>query len=187
MDLTEDFKSFQEKVTQALINATRTASQVGNEDLGFHRSSSVKASRGLDAENEHLLRLTNKLLKAATQDTVIKPPRIKSLDGVEDNWKGLVEVIDDLLYKADSSLDEYSGMIQKPSPVDDGATTPSAGKEKPKKPVGLFDNPVMRKPQLDFHRPVNNFDTTPFKPLLQRKPHAITKLEEVLANCENGK
>src|ERR1700712_4204164 len=112
MDLTADFKAFQDLVQASLINVTRSATQVSNQDLSFHRSSSEKLSRSLDRQNSHLLRLTNKLLKAATQDTQLKPPSLQDQDGIEDNWRGIVDVVDGLLEKADSSLDEFSGVIK---------------------------------------------------------------------------
>ncbi|KIW11118.1 hypothetical protein PV08_10418 [Exophiala spinifera] len=181
-DLTADFKSFQDQVQKALVNATRTAGRVANEDLGFHRSSSEKLSRALDRQNAHLLRLTNKLLKAATTDTSIKPPTLQSPDGIDDNWRRVVDIVDDLLEKADSALDEVSGVIKRHSPSLKEGDLPS---QNAKLVRDRFSN-VMQKPQVHFEKKVNNNDTKPFKPLLRSKPHAQVPLEECMVEEESG-
>ncbi|KIW69597.1 hypothetical protein PV04_05467 [Phialophora macrospora] len=184
MDLTADFKAFQDLVQTSLINVTRSATQVSNQDLSFHRSSSEKFSRSLDRQNAHLLRLTGKLLKAATQDTQLKPPALHDQDDVEDNWRGIVDVVDGLLEKADSALDEFSGVIKPPSPTRQDTETP--GPAKTSFGVQRWAKDNVPKPQTTFERQVNNSDDTPFKPLLQTKPHATIPLEESIGNAETG-
>lgn len=186
MDLTADFKTFQGQVQSALVNLTRTAAQVSNQDLSFHRSSSEKLSRSLDRQNAHLLRLTNKLLKAVSKDTSIKPPTLQDQDSVDDNWRRVVDVVDDLLEKADSALDEVSGVLKRQSPsLQDGTQSPQA---LPKGRRGLqkWFPPVTQKPQHLFDKKVNNADTASFKPLLQNKPHAIVPLEESIGDGQTG-
>lgn len=182
VDLTADFKSFQDQVQKALVNVTRTAGRVSNEDLGFHRSSSEKLSRALDRQNAHLLRLTNKLLKAATTDTNIKPPTLQSPDGIDDNWRRVVDIVDDLLEKADSALDEVSGVIKRHSPSLKDGDSPS---QNAKLSRDRFSN-VMQKPQVHFEKKVNNNETKPFKPLLRSKPHAKVPLEECIGEERSG-
>lgn len=36
----------------------------------------------------------------------------------------------------------------------------------------------MAKPQLKFEGEINNFDASPFKPIIRTKPHAIVPLED---------
>ncbi|KAJ9620677.1 exosome nuclease subunit [Knufia peltigerae] len=182
VDLTADFKSFQDQVQSALVNVTRTAGRVSNEDLGFHRSSSEKLSRALDRQNAHLLRLTNKLLKAATTDTSIKPPTLQSPDGIDDNWRRVVDIVDDLLEKADSALDEVSGVIKRHSPSLKEGDAPS---QNAKLARDRFSH-VMQKPQVHFEKKVNNHETKPFKPLLRSKPHAKVPLEECVGEEQSG-
>ncbi|EXJ67153.1 uncharacterized protein A1O5_09800 [Cladophialophora psammophila CBS 110553] len=185
MDLTADFKSFQDLVQASLINVTRSATQVSNQDLGFHRSSSDKLSRSLDRQDAHLLRLTNKLLKAATQDTPLKPPTLQNQDSVEDNWRGIVDVVDGLLEKADSALDEFSGIIKPQDPARQGAD-PSPRPTKTGLGFQRWAASNMQKPQTHFHRQVNNSDPNPFKPLLQTKPHASVPLEQSIGTEDTG-
>jgi exosome complex exonuclease RRP6 len=188
MDLTSDFHSYHEKVTRSLVDIVKTGGQISNADLGFHRSND-KVSRSLDQQNARLLRLTNKLLKAATQDSPVKPPSLRDHEGVEDNWRGVVEVVDDMLEKADASLDEFTGAINRMSPThQDGAQTPSRQPAQalpastPRQPISrpVFPTKVVQKPQTLFARKVDNFSSEPFKPLLVAKPHCIISLEDSL-------
>ncbi|EXJ84969.1 hypothetical protein A1O3_05644 [Capronia epimyces CBS 606.96] len=184
MDLTADFKSFQDLVQSSLISVTKTATQVSTQDLSFHRSSSEKLSRALERQNAHLLRLTSSLLKAATKDTNLKPPVLRNQDDIEDNWREVVDVVDDLLEKADSALDEYSGVIKRQSPSQDA--DPPAKRLKTGRGLHSWSSEVAQKPQLRFDRQVNNSETKPWKPLLKAKPHATVPLEESIGNEDVG-
>lgn len=185
MDSSVDFKAFQDRITSALVNATRTAGHISSEELSFHKSSNGKFSRALDAQNARLLQLTNKLLKAATKDTQISPPKLHDQEEIEDKWRSVVDVIDDLLEKADACLDEFTGVIKRLSPsLQDEASTPPRARERPQKFPSIFSSNFMSKPQLLFQRPVNNHETTPFKPLLLSKPHAIVPMEEIVGSTE---
>ena len=181
MDLSADFKSFQDRVQSSLVNTTKTAGQISAEDLSFHRSSSSKLSKNSDAQNARLLQLTNRLLKAATKDTQINPPKLHTQDDVEDNWRKTVDVIDDLLEKSDACLDEFTGVIKRLSPAlqDDAAMAP-----RKERVASIFAKSIMPKPQLRFYRTVANDQVAPFKPLLQSKPHAILSLEESIGQGE---
>jgi exosome complex exonuclease RRP6 len=186
MDITSDFQAYHDRVTKSLVEVVRAGGQISNTDLSFHRSSD-KISRQLDQQNARLLRLTNKLLKAACQDSAVKPPALRDQDAVDDNWRGIVSVVDDLLEKSDVCLDEFTGAIRRMSPApQEGVQTP------PKQPatstkLGYSRVPnqfpkVMYKPQMHFKRKVNNINPEPFKPLLFEKPHAIKSLEESIGN-----
>ena len=179
MDVTADFKSFQDKVTSSLVNVTKGAGQLAMEDLSFHRSSSSRLSKNLDAQNARLLQLTSKLLKAAAKDTNNTPPKLRNQEDVEDKWRSTIDVIDDLLEKSDACLDEFTGVIKRLSPaLQDGTATPPMAKERPQKIPSIFHSSAMPKPQLLFQRAVANNDTARFKPLLRWKPHATVSLEE---------
>ena len=180
MDITSDFQSYHDRVTKSLVDVVRTGGQISSTDLSFHRSNE-KISRSLDQQNTRLLRLTNKLLKAAAQDSNVKPPNLRDQDGVDDNWRGVVDVVDDMLEKADASLDEFTGAIKRMSPANqDGAQTPTIQSPLPSRPFPprLSFPKVMHKPQLLFHRKVNNLAPEPFKPLLTDKPNAVKGLAE---------
>ncbi len=180
MDVTSDFQAYHDRVTKSLVDVVRTGGQISNTDLSFHRSNE-KISRSLDQQNARLLRLTNKLLRAASQDSSVRPPVIRDQDGIDDNWLAVVDVVDYNLEKADASLDEFSGAIKTMSPAhQDGAQTPTRQTPLPTRthPQRASFQKVMHKPQLFFHRKVNNLAPEPFRPLLVEKPHAIRPLAE---------
>lgn len=185
-DLLTDFKSFQELVQSSLVDVTRTAGQVANQDLSFHRSYSENLSRSLDRQNAHLLRLTNKLLKAATKETSIKAPSLQEHDDIDDSWRRIVDVVDHLLEKSDSALDEFSGVIKRQSPALQDTPQPSPRPVKAGRGLQMWSRGSMQKPQLLFDVKPDNYATGSFKPLLQTKPHAIVPLSESIGDAETG-
>lgn len=189
MDLTPDFKPFQDRVTSSLLDVTRTAGHISKEDLSFHRSSNGSLSDGLDAQNSRLLQLTQKLLKAATSTgTSLNPPRVQDAEDVDDSWRGLVDVVDDLLERADACLDEYTGVIRRLGPaVQDSALTSTTAKDnRPEKFQSLFSSRQLAKPQLLFEKSNTNHDIAAFKPLLRTKPHAIVGLDNSVGDGEGA-
>ena len=184
-DLPADFKSYQDRVTSSLVNVTRSAGGIASHDLSFHRSLSDKVSKSLDTQNTHLLRLTNKLLKAATKETNLKSLTFRDRDDLEDNWKNVVDVIDDLLEKADANLDEFNGLIKRQSPSQ--AATPEPPSTKPRYPA--YHSTAyggVTKPQTLFNTQVNNYDNSRWRPLLRTKPHAQVPLEDSIGSEETG-
>lgn len=184
MDFTADFKSFQEKVTSTLLSTTRVAGQIASEDLSFHRSSRPAVSSSLDAQNARLLALTNKLLKAATAGSDVRAPKLQDEEAVEDQWRNVVDVVDDLLEKADASLDEFTGVIKRLSPArqEKSDEAPLSHRRSSKKLPPTHSIANLPKPQRLFEKPHSNHDQSPFKPLLQSKPHALTSLEQLFAS-----
>lgn len=185
MDLTSESKPFQDQVTTSLLALTRTAGQVSAEDLSFHRSANGSLSRSLDAQNSRLLQLTQKLLRAATTTgSSISPVRVQNLEDVDENWRGIIDVVDDLLERADASLDEYTGVIKRLSPAapDSALIPPYASENKFQKLPSIFSQKQLVKPQLLFEKAHTNHDTAPFKPLLRMKPHSLVDLEESIGD-----
>ena len=117
MDLTQDFKSLQDQIQAALIATTRTTGQISSEDLGFLRSFSPEVGAALDEQSERLLALASALLKSAVSISELRAPVLQDPDDVESNWRGVVDVIDALLEKSDTCLDEYTGVIKRKEPA----------------------------------------------------------------------
>jgi exosome complex exonuclease RRP6 len=189
MDNSSDFSTFQEKVTSALIRNTKTINKIGDEDVDFHRTSSTEFAENLDEQSSRLLSLTSSLLKVATGGTDIKPPVLEDEDAIEDNWRGIVDVIDNLLEKADACLDEFTGIIKKLSPPQQDRIREATNRQQEKKFPTIYDYGPSKipKPQLLFRNAPNNHDTSPFRPLLKSKPHAIVPLEQSLQLVETEK
>ncbi|OJJ51438.1 hypothetical protein ASPZODRAFT_56829 [Penicilliopsis zonata CBS 506.65] len=181
MDSAADFPPFQERLTSKLVQMTRTVGQLSSEDLNFYRSSSSGVSESLDEQSERILSLTSSILKAATAGTELSAPVLKDEDSIEDNWRGVVDVIDALLEKADACLDEFTGVIKKLSPSQQEQAKTTYGKRAAAaKFPSIYDYGPSKipKPQLLFERQPDNTETSPFRPLLRTKPHARLPLEE---------
>lgn len=112
MDQTQDFKSLQDQIQAALISTARTSGQISSEDLRFQRSLNREVGLALDQQSERLLELSTKLLKSAASISELPAPTLEDADDVENKWRGIVDVIDSLLEKTDTSLDEYRGVIK---------------------------------------------------------------------------
>lgn len=185
MDDSADFSSFQEQVTAALKRSTRTVNQIGAEDINFHRTSSAEFAENLDEQSSRLLSLTSSLLKAATGGTDLKAPVLDNEDAVDENWRGVVDVIDNLLEKADACLDEFTGIIKKLSPPQQERPQQQHQQAAKSFPT-IYDYGPSKipKPQLLFRTAPDNKDMSPFRPLLTSKPNAIVPLEQSLQLVE---
>ncbi|KAF5876649.1 putative exosome complex exonuclease rrp protein [Botrytis fragariae] len=178
---TQDFKSLQDEVQAALVTTVKTAGHIASEDLGFHRSLNPEVGSALDEQNARLLALANQLLKSAASVSGIQVPILEDVDDVDNNWRGVVDVVDSLLEKTDTCLDEYTGIIKRKQVEETSATMKSQ-----KRPL---DNSLrtqnLVKPQLAFEVKPDNENTSPWLPLLKTKPHAKVSLEDSLGMITN--
>ncbi|KAI1505103.1 ribonuclease H-like domain-containing protein [Biscogniauxia marginata] len=183
MDSSQDFKSIQEKIQSALIAATQSTNKIAAEDLSFQRTSNPAVEEELDETSSRLLSLTSSLLKSASKNTDIKAPELEDADDVDVHWSRIVDVVDTLLEKADTSLDEYTGAIKRKTAPTDQPAPP------PKKSRSALDQSIRRanvlKPQNAFEVKPDNFNTSSWKPLLTEKPHAIVPLDKSLETFNN--
>ncbi|KAL8711091.1 MAG: hypothetical protein Q9220_004472 [cf. Caloplaca sp. 1 TL-2023] len=172
------FKKFQSDVSSALVDTTRSASRLSGEDLAFQRSINPEVDRRLNDQNKRLLSLVRSLNKTACAGTDTVPPPLKNVESVDDGWRGIVDIVDNLLEKADACLDEFTGVIKKltHSRPNDPAPTSS------KRPLAKHEyrNQNLPKPQRLFRKVPKNDETTSFRPLLQTKPNSLTSLEDSL-------
>ena len=184
MSSEEEFKSLQDSISACLVDTTRTAGQLAAEDLNFLRSSDPSVAKRLDRQSARLLGLAKRLMQSTTADTELQPPVLSGLESVDDNWQGIVDVIDNLLEKADICLDEYTGVTKKPTEAQSSAA--SAAEERQKARGGHNQKQKLLKPQLLFKPALNNNETTAFKPLLLSKPHALVPLKESIGPITSG-
>lgn len=185
MDLAADFAGFHDKVTAKLVQTSRIVGQLSNEDLNFYRSYKPDFVELLDEQSDRILSLASSLLNAASSGTDVKAPTLRNEDSLEDNWRGVVDVIDNLLEKADACLDEFTGIIKRLAPSQQEEAQPSKKKLISKFP-SIYDRGPSRiaKPQLKFQRLPDNTDVSPFRPFLRTKPHAQVPLEVSLQLIE---
>lgn len=116
MEQPPDFKSLQDAIQAALISTTRTVGQISAEDLGFQRSLNPKVGDVLDEQNSRLLAISSSILKSAAALTESNAPILQEVDDVDNKWHGIVDMVDSLLERADTCLDEYTGVIKRKTP-----------------------------------------------------------------------
>lgn len=179
MDPPQDFKSVQENIQTALVATTRLTNQIAAEDISFQRTSNPDVEEQLDDTSSRLLSLATSLLSSATKGTDLKGPALEDSDDVDVHWSRIIDVIDTLLEKADTCLDEYTGVIKRKT-----APTEQPGPPQKKSRSTTLDNSLRRaniiKPQNAFELKPNNLDPLPWKPILTAKPHALISLEKSL-------
>ncbi|KAK3321563.1 ribonuclease H-like domain-containing protein [Apodospora peruviana] len=181
MDPSQDFKSLQETVQKALVATTRTANGLANEDLQFQRTANPTVGNQLEEKSERLLQLASGLLKSAGKATNQSILALDDADDVEIQWKGIVDVIDSLLEKADTCLDEYTGLIKrKHAPTGDSGPLIKRPKTTTERLEWSLKRANILKPQNSFEKKIDNFESGPWKPLLTKKPHAKVPLDESL-------
>ncbi|KAI9682729.1 MAG: exosome nuclease subunit [Trizodia sp. TS-e1964] len=187
MEPPPNFKSIQDNVSSSLVNITKSVNQLAAEDLPFHRSLDRNVAQMLDGVNSRLLGLVGTIVQSSAFTPNSNAPSFRSVDELDDNWSGLVDVIDTLLEKADTSLDEYTGMIKrKPAVLSKNEEKPAVRPQSRHFPAKVFQTQNIPKPQLLFNHPPSNDESEIFKPLLTSKPHALVPLEESLVMNGHG-
>jgi exosome complex exonuclease RRP6 len=188
-DAMDSFKTLQDDISQALVSTTRSASHIGAADIAFQRSLNPEVGTQLDAQNARLLRLAQRLLANAAASSDAVGPKLSDVEAIDANWRGVVDVVDSLLEKADTSLDEYTGVVKRLSPGAEQVRPLQlarqyrllTGTQTPAKPrPNIAEKKHIPKPQLLFEHVPTNSETGGFRPLLISKPHAKVPLEECL-------
>ena len=111
-----DFKSIQGKISTTLVKATRTSNAIGAEDISFQRSANPTTSNELDDLDSRLRAITGDLIESSTQQDNKAPRGLLPLDDADDidlKWNLIVDVLDSVLEQADTTLDEYKGLIKR--------------------------------------------------------------------------
>ncbi|EGX96351.1 exosome complex exonuclease Rrp [Cordyceps militaris CM01] len=172
----QDFKSLQDGVQKSLVSTVKYANRIAAEDLGFQRTVNPDAAEQLDEKSARLLDLTARLLQSAARACGVTTPALDDAEDIDLNWQGVVDVVDSVLEKADTALDEYTGLIKRKEPPLDASSKP-----KRTKPTGkVIRNANVGKPQILFEVQPDNFPTGPWKPIITKKPHATVPLKDSL-------
>ncbi|KAF2827436.1 hypothetical protein CC86DRAFT_455098 [Ophiobolus disseminans] len=175
----DSFKTLQDDISKALVSTTRSASHIGAADIAFQRSLNPEVGSQLDAQNARLLHLAQRLLENAAASSDAVGPKLPDAEAIDANWRGVVDVIDSLLEKADISLDEYTGVVKRLSPSAEQTIT----KPRP----NIAERKHIPKPQLLFEHAPSNNETGGYRPLLTTKPHAKVPLQECLKTFKDSR
>lgn len=115
----QDFKSLQDRVQKSLVSAVKYTNRIAAEDLSFQRTVNPDAAEQLDDKSSRLLQLSARLLQSAARACGVKAPTLEDAEDIDMNWQGVVDVVDSVLEKADTALDEYTGLIKRKEPPSD--------------------------------------------------------------------
>lgn len=168
------FGKLQKEITAALVQTTKSAGVLANEDLNFLRTSNPELTKALDRQRTRFLTTIRRLVRCAVKDTGLIAPSLSKAEDLEDGWSGIVEIVDNLLEKADRCLDEYSGAVRI-------STVPEPTESSHSKSRYISRAENITKPQSFFANPPQNNLTSPFTPLLRSKPNAFVSLEDSIA------
>ncbi|TID04423.1 Exosome complex exonuclease rrp6 [Colletotrichum higginsianum] len=175
----QDFKSLQDNVQAALVATVKSVNRVSAQDLPFLRAVDPSVGEDLDAKTTRILELSTTLLKSAADVCGLNAPDLEDTDDIDMRWRSIVDIVDSVLEKADTSIDEYTGALKrKDAPAADAA--PQA--KKPKTTGTVVRSANITKPQLHFAQLVDN--NALWKPVITKKPHAKVPLEESLVTVE---
>lgn len=116
MDPTRDFESLQDGVRKSLVSTVKTVNRIAAEDLDFQRAVNPDVAQQLDDKAARLLDLSARLLRSAAKACSVTAPRLDDTEDLEMNWRGVVDVVDYVLEKADTALDEYTGLVKRKEP-----------------------------------------------------------------------
>ncbi|KAF9015830.1 hypothetical protein BDZ89DRAFT_1094618 [Hymenopellis radicata] len=175
-----NFEHINAHLPGAALKATRNAALLPA-DISFHKTMDQDFAQDLDEFSSKVLSITNRLLElSSTIDSAGKgKAKLESQDDVLDSFEScVVDRIDLLLERVDTSLDEYLGRSKAPAI----AINPIVEKKKSavKTVSGQVEAVVqhaahLEKPQLRFKRPVDN-SNSPWYPRLSHKYHAMVPL-----------
>ncbi|KAF4966058.1 hypothetical protein FZEAL_10700 [Fusarium zealandicum] len=182
MEPSHDFKSLQDSVQKSLVSTVKTVNRIAAEDLGFQRTVNPDVGQQLEDRTSRILDLSTRLLQSAGRAFSVKAPKLEDVEDIEMNWRGVVDVVDTALEKADTALDEYTGLVKRKEPP---MSDPATKSKRPKSTNKVIRNANISKPQLKFERQPDNFLSPPWKPILSSKPHAKASLEESLNTVPN--
>ncbi|OAQ79297.1 3'-5' exonuclease domain-containing protein [Purpureocillium lilacinum] len=182
METPQDFKSLQEGIQKALVSAVKTVNRIAAEDLAFQRTVDPDVAEQLDESTSRVLALSTRLLETAGKACGVKPPALEDVEDIDMKWQSVVDVVDSALEKADTALDEYTGLVKRKEPPSSD-TAPSSKRAKSTNKV--IRNANVTKPQLLFESKPDNFPTGPWKPILTKKPHATVALDKSLVVSPN--
>ncbi|KAL8375937.1 hypothetical protein RB595_007170 [Gaeumannomyces hyphopodioides] len=120
MEASQDFKSLQDKIQAALVSTTRRVNAIASQDLGFRRNVDPDSAEQLDEQRAKLLELASALVQTAALSAggarakaKAKPITLEDAEDVDDNWQTIVDALDTALEKADTCIDDYTGLVKR--------------------------------------------------------------------------
>ncbi|KAK9238695.1 ribonuclease H-like domain-containing protein [Lipomyces kononenkoae] len=167
-----DLEAYNARVFSAVLRTTQAASKLASQDLTYHKRAAPDVTGAIGRCSKRLLGLTNVLLNA-----VGGKGDLTSVDALVEKWSTIGDVNDTLFEKTDTYLDMLANRKSELA-----STTPPIQSLKRKR--GKLDSAIananIERPQRNFPIQPDNYNTSPFRPLLSKKPNAMKSLEESL-------
>lgn len=116
MEQSKDFKSLQDNIQKSLVSTIKTVNRIAAEDLSFQRTVNPNVAQQLEDRTSRILELSTRLLQSAGKACSVKAPKLEDVEDIEMNWRSVVDVVDSSLEKADTALDEYTGLVKRKEP-----------------------------------------------------------------------
>ena len=195
MGTPHDFAALQESVQKSLVSAVKTVNRISADDLAFQRTINPDVAQQLDDRTARTLELSTRLLQAAAKACGVKAPTLEDAEDVDLNWRAVVDVVDSVLEKADTALDEYTGLVKRKDPPTNSVSTNTGPRlemafantsqqepqtKRQKSTAKVIRNANISKPQTRFEVHPDNFPSGPWRPILTKKPHATESLKKSL-------
>ncbi|KAI9094381.1 ribonuclease H-like domain-containing protein, partial [Phlyctochytrium arcticum] len=187
----EDFDGFQSSLFSALAQLARASQPLKPADLSFYKSLSPTFTQRLQSSSDKLLGVCNRVFNHAaaagtSSSSTKEAANFQDSDDLVDDFDLVVDVVDSLLEKADTCMDEVTGRIKKNAPDSvPGQSAPvmlqvSAGGPGSAKGGKSSFNVVAAqnivRPQLRFEDKVDN-SNRPHERKITFKPNAKVPLE----------
>ncbi|KAK9457713.1 ribonuclease H-like domain-containing protein [Dipodascopsis uninucleata] len=164
-------------IFQSVLGTTHAATQLSAQDLEYFQTIDPSNINAIQQCSQKLLDLTSSLLDAARPEQINL--RVEKPSDLVGEWRQIAEINDYLFEKVDTFLDIFSGRKTEVEKSKDGIDGTSTKRKREKLESNLYRADI-EKPQLKFKTVPNNFDRTPFKPLLTSKPNSMIPLEQSL-------
>lgn len=116
METPLDFKDLQERIQKSLVSAVKNVNRIAAEDLSFQRTVNPDVAEHIDEKAARVLDLSAQLLGSAAKACGVKAPTLEDAEDIDMSWQAIVDVVDSVLEKADTALDEYTGLIKRREP-----------------------------------------------------------------------
>lgn len=116
MEAPQDFKSQQEGIQKSLVSTVKSVNRLAAEDLSFLRTVNPDVAEQLDDRSARILHLSTRLLQSAAKACGVKAPRLEDAEDIDMSWQSIEDVVDSVLEKADTAVDEYTGLIKRKEP-----------------------------------------------------------------------
>jgi hypothetical protein len=147
METPQGFKSLQEGIQKALVSTVKSVNRIAAEDLGFQRTVNPEVAEQIDDKAARVLQLSTRLLQSAAKACGIKAPRLEDAEDIDMSWQSIVDVVDSVLEKADTAMDEYTGLVKrKDPPSTEGVSAPKSDITVPNLTYLPFRHPSRNEP-----------------------------------------